>query len=214
MDFLQLMQERYTTKHYDNTKVVPQETLDKILECARLTPTAVNAQPYHFYVATGAAKEQLREAVKDFNLTRYDAASHVIVVSGLTKIQEAHFNKVLDAETACGRIGTEELRQAQDKSRRHFANLHIERNDYTSWCGKQAYIVLASILYAAQSYGVDSTALEGIEESKVDEILKLADKDETCQYMVLLGYRAEKDSNTPDKRPKSRLNKEDLITIL
>lgn len=214
MDFLQLMQERYTTKHYDNTKVVPQDTLDKILECARLTPTAVNSQPYHFYVASGAAKEKLRPAVKDFNLTRYDGASHVVVVSALTKINDVQLGKVLDAESAAGRLGTEELRQAQDKSRRFFDTMHVERGDFNAWCGKQAYIALASILYSAQGYGVDSTALEGIDEAKVDEILDLPAKGENCQYMVLLGYRAANDSNTTDKRPKSRLDTADVITVL
>lgn len=214
MDFLQLMQERYTTKHYDSSKVVPQETLDKILECARLTPTAVNSQPYHFYVASGEAKNKVREAVKDFNLQRYDGASHVIVVSGLTKINDAQLNVVLDAEESAGRLPTAELRAAQDKSRRFFENMHEERGDFTHWCGKQAYIALASILYSAQAYGVDSTALEGIDESKVDEILGLQAKGETCQYMVLLGYRAEKDSNVPSNRPKSRVATKDIITVL
>lgn len=214
MDFLQLMQERYTTKHYDASKVVPQDILDKILECARLTPTAVNSQPYHFYVASGAAKERVRAAVKDFNLTRYDGASHVVVVSALTKLNDAQLTQVLDAESAAGRLPNDDLRQAQDKSRRFFENMHCERGDFTAWCGKQAYIALASILYSAQAYGVDSTALEGIDEAKVDELLGLQAKGETCQYMVLLGYRDPNDSNVTSKRPKSRLAKADVITVL
>lgn len=214
MDFLQLMQERYTAKHYDASKVVPQDILDKILECARLTPTAVNSQPYHFYVASGAAKDRLRPAIKDFNLQRYDGASHVVVVSCLTKINDAQLNQLLDAEERAGRLPTPELRTAQDTSRRFFENLHVGRGDFCAWCGKQAYIALGTIMYSAQAYGVDTTALEGIEESTVDEILGLADKGETCQYMVLLGYRAANDSNIPSNRPKARLDKAEVITVL
>ena len=88
MDFEQLLKQRYTTKHYDNTRKVPDETITKILECVRLTPTSVNAQPYHFYVLTGAAKDSLRPAIMDFNLQRYDGASHAIVIACKTGIDE------------------------------------------------------------------------------------------------------------------------------
>ena len=214
MDFEQLLKQRYTTKHYDNTRKVPDETITKILECVRLTPTSVNAQPYHFYVLTGAAKDSLRPAIMDFNLQRYDGASHAIVIACKTAIDEEHLAKVLAAEERDGRLPTADIKAAQDKSRHYFNNLHVTKGDYTTWTGKQAYSAFATMVYAAENYGVDSTALEGIEFEKVDEIMKLADKQETCALIVVLGYRAADDSNQLIKRPKSRLDLADLVTYL
>ena len=58
MDFEQLLKQRYTTKHYDNTRKVPDETITKILECVRLTPTSVNAQP-RFWSASVSPQPRL-----------------------------------------------------------------------------------------------------------------------------------------------------------
>lgn len=214
MDFYELMQQRYTTKHYDASRKVPDEIVNKIMECVRLTPTSVNSQPYHFYIVTGKSKERLRDAVLDFNLQRYDGASHAIVISSKRSIDEPHLAQVLEAEEKDGRLPNAEIKEAQDKSRHYFSNMHMEHGDFVSWTGKQAYIAFATMVYAAENYGVDSTALEGLDYPKADEILDLASRNETCQIIVLLGYRDPNDSNILSKRPKSRLSCEQLITRL
>lgn len=214
MNFKELMETRYTTKHYDATRKVDDQTLRAILEAVRLTPTSVNSQPYHFYVLTGEAKQKLRDGIKDFNQSRYDAASHAIVISCKTKIDEEHLKAVLEAEIKDGRLPNEDLVAAQDKSRHFFSNLHIENGDFEAWTCKQAYIAFATLVYAAHDVGVDSTALEGIDYDKVNEIMGFKDKGETCALVVSLGYRAQDDSNTLDKRPKSRLSVEQLVSFM
>ena len=49
MNFLSLMQNRYTTKYYDPNKKISKDDIDSLLECLRLTPSSVNCQPWHFY---------------------------------------------------------------------------------------------------------------------------------------------------------------------
>ena len=61
MDFLKLMQERYTTKYYDPQKNIPEEILQKILECLRLTPSSVNMQGWRFYLLDRASKNYCRQ---------------------------------------------------------------------------------------------------------------------------------------------------------
>ena len=214
MDFLKLLEQRYTTKHYDAARVVPEEKLTAILEATRLTPTSVNGQPYHFYVLSGEAKQKFRPAVLDFNIQRYDGASHAVVITSKLNIDEPHLQAVLKAEEAAGRLPTPELVAAQDKSRHYFNQLHVDKGDYAAWTGKQAYIAFATMVYAAADVGVDSTALEGLNYDLGNEILDLVSKNETLQLVVLLGYRDPNDSNTIDKRPKSRLNLDQLVTYL
>lgn len=50
MTFLELVKSRYSVRSYNPDKEVEQEKLDYILECARLAPSAVNLQPWNFYV--------------------------------------------------------------------------------------------------------------------------------------------------------------------
>ena len=52
MDFLQLVQARQSDRSYDKERPVEPEKLERILEAARLAPSACNAQPWKFVVIT------------------------------------------------------------------------------------------------------------------------------------------------------------------
>lgn len=51
MTFKELSEQRYSVRSYTD-EPVSDEQLSYILECARLAPSAVNFQPWHFYVVT------------------------------------------------------------------------------------------------------------------------------------------------------------------
>ena len=68
------------------------------------------------------------------------------------------------------------------------------------------------LLFAAAGMGIDSTALEGIDFPKLNEILGLDEKNLTAIAAVSLGYRSPKDGNA--QRPKSRLTRDELFTSL
>ncbi len=51
-DFLRLVEARQSDRAYDASRPVEQEKLDRILEAARLAPSACNAQPWKFVVVT------------------------------------------------------------------------------------------------------------------------------------------------------------------
>ncbi|MCO6524514.1 MAG: nitroreductase family protein, partial [Candidatus Schmidhempelia sp.] len=106
-----------------------------------------------------------------------------------------------------------DLKQAQDQGRRHFVKLNsetIESQQY--WESKQAYLALGQLLFAAAAIGIDSTAIEGYDAAKMDEILELKSKELKSVIVVTLGYRAENDGNA--HRPKSRLPKQQIFTFL
>ena len=49
MEFLELVKKRHSTRSYRPEKV-EKEKVSYILECARMAPSAVNRQPWLFYV--------------------------------------------------------------------------------------------------------------------------------------------------------------------
>ena len=51
-DFLQLVLSRQSDRAYDKERPVEPEKLERILEAARLAPSACNAQPWKFVVIT------------------------------------------------------------------------------------------------------------------------------------------------------------------
>ena len=51
MKFLELAKDRYSVRAYSD-RPVEKEKLDYVLECARLAPSATNAQPWKLYVVT------------------------------------------------------------------------------------------------------------------------------------------------------------------
>lgn len=53
MDFKTLAEKRYSVRSYSG-EPVSEEQIDYIMECARLAPSAVNLQPWRFYVMTSA----------------------------------------------------------------------------------------------------------------------------------------------------------------
>lgn len=59
MDFLDLVQKRFSVRVYE-TKPVAAEAIDKVLEAARLAPSAANRQPLHLIVLHGGPH---REAI-------------------------------------------------------------------------------------------------------------------------------------------------------
>jgi len=57
MDVFEAIQKRKSVRAYDS-KPVPEAVLEKILESARLAPSARNLQPWHFFVVTDARKRE------------------------------------------------------------------------------------------------------------------------------------------------------------
>ena len=92
---LDIARERYTTKHYSGEKI-PREDLEAILEVLRLSPSSVNSQPWHFFVASSdEARAKITPAFADFNRERVTLASDVIVLreAGSTKRISSAFTK-------------------------------------------------------------------------------------------------------------------------
>ena len=57
-DFLQLAASRQSDRAYDMSRAVEPEKLERILEAARLSPSACNAQPWRFVVITACCKSR------------------------------------------------------------------------------------------------------------------------------------------------------------
>lgn len=76
MNVFDAIQARKSVRAYDS-RPVPKETIDKILESGRLAPSAMNYQPWHFVVVTDPKK---REVLSEGRYAKFLAESPVVIV--------------------------------------------------------------------------------------------------------------------------------------
>ena len=82
MDFLELARRRYSVRSY-KPDPVEQKKLDRVLEAARLAPTAVNIQPFQLVVVHTANREA--ELLRIYNKNWFVQAPIVICGCGLPR---------------------------------------------------------------------------------------------------------------------------------
>ena len=81
--FLQLAASRQSDRSYDVSRTVEPEKLERILEAARLSPSACNAQPWKFVVVTDSQlAREVGKATAGLGMNKFakDAPVHILVV--------------------------------------------------------------------------------------------------------------------------------------
>ncbi len=79
MDFIELAKKRYSSRNYKNIPVEEHKIL-KILEAAKVAPSAANKQPWHFIVVRNP--EKLNQLHEVYHREWFREASVVIVACG------------------------------------------------------------------------------------------------------------------------------------
>ncbi len=90
MNFFEIAQNRQSCRNYDAGKAVEQEKLDKILETARLAPSACNGQPYLITVCKGDAAREVAKATTGMGMNKFAAdAPIMLVISEMPYVKSA-----------------------------------------------------------------------------------------------------------------------------
>lgn len=80
MNFTEIAQTRQSCRNYDPDREVEQEKLDRILESARLAPSACNGQPYHITVCRGDSAKKAAKAVQGMGMNKFASDAPVLLV--------------------------------------------------------------------------------------------------------------------------------------
>ena len=99
MDFLELVKARQSDRAYDKNRPVEPEKLERILEAARLAPSACNAQPWKFVVVTEpelAIKVGKASAGLGMNKFAKDAPVHILIVEESMNVTSLLGSKIKD----------------------------------------------------------------------------------------------------------------------
>jgi nitroreductase len=170
--FLELVQQRQSDRAYLD-KPVEKEKLERILEAARLAPSACNSQPWKFIVVTDPEK-RLQVA----NAT----ASTVLSMNHFTKQAPVQLIVLEDSANFTSSVGG----WAKNK---HFPHIDLG-------------IVAAHISLAATDEGLGSCIIGWCDEKKIQNTLDIP-KNKRVMLVILLGYSAlplrEKKRKTKDE---------------
>ncbi|MFW2076956.1 oxygen-insensitive NAD(P)H nitroreductase [Acinetobacter sp. ULE_I010] len=217
MDLLNVSKSRYTTKAYDATKKISTEQFERLLEVIRLTPSSINIQPWHYFIADHTdAKEKIAKALVGkyaYNAPKVLDSSHTILFCTKADITEDHLANLLNQDDLSGRFKDGNAKQGQKDARTGYVDFYRnEKGDIQRWVENQTFIALGQTLLAAGIEGIDATPIGGFDESIISDELGLAEKGLIPSVLLTLGYRSDSDFNA--KLPKSRLNKEEIFTTL
>ena len=205
MDFLELASRRQSTRKYDTTRLVETEKIERIIEAARLAPSACNAQPWHFVVVNDA--ELMDETLDAIEHPTADEAQpvHLVIVDELelkNKVADAasarllgmnHFTKQAPIHTL---LVEEKVNLSsgiggviKDK---HFAYVDIG-------------IAASHICLAAEAEGLGSCILGWFNESKIKKLLNIPDSKRVI-LDILIGYPAQ------ELRSKKRKSTNEIVS--
>lgn len=205
MDFLELASRRQSTRKYDTTRLVETEKIERIIEAARLAPSACNAQPWHFVVVNDG--ELMDETLDAIEHPTADEAQpvHLVIVNELELK-----NKVADAASA-RLLGMNHFTKQ--------APIHIllveEKVNLSSGIGGVikdkhfAYvdigIAASHICLAAEAEGLGSCILGWFNESKIKKLLNIPDSKRVI-LDILIGYPAQ------ELRSKKRKSTNEIVS--
>ena len=141
MNFTEIAELRQSCRAYDPTREVESEKLNKILESARLSPSACNGQPYFITVCKGEKAKKVAKATGGMGMNKFASDAPVLlVISEMpyvataalgAKVKKNDYRSIdigivaayITAEATCQELGTCILGWFDDAEIRSICNL-------------------------------------------------------------------------------------------
>ncbi|MBE6633267.1 MAG: nitroreductase [Ruminococcaceae bacterium] len=80
MNFTEIAEARQSCRSYDPNREVEREKLERVLQAARLSPSACNGQPYRITVCTGDAAKKVARATQGMGMNKFTSDAPVMLV--------------------------------------------------------------------------------------------------------------------------------------
>lgn len=163
----QAIAQRRATPSFDGAPI-PDADLKKILEAGLQAPSGYNIQPWRFVVVRNEdQRRRLRAA--SFNQSKVEEASAVIVACGDA---DGWRNGDLEEMLRLGCEGGMPENYAE-QARTTIPNYLANHPNLTAWLYKHVMLAFTSMMLMAEVLGYDTAPMEGFEEEKVREVLRL-----------------------------------------
>jgi nitroreductase len=165
---MQAIRERRATPSFDGSPI-PSADLLKILDAGLRAPSGYNIQPWRFVVVQSPEqKKRLRAAA--YNQGKVEEASAVIVACGDADGWRKDLELMLQQGLAGGMPESyaDQARSSVPKFLSGFSSTQMK-----GWLNKMVMIAFTHMLLMAEVMGYDTAPMEGFEQDKVHEVLRL-----------------------------------------
>ena len=164
----QAIAERRATPSFDGAPI-PADDLKKIIDAGLRAPSGYNIQPWRFIVVQ-SPEQRKRLRLASYNQAKVEEASAVIVACG----DADGWRKDLDLMLQQGREGgmpESYAEQAKSSVPNYLSSFSADKMH--GWLNKQVMLAFSFMLLTAETLGYDTAPMEGFEEDKVHEALRL-----------------------------------------
>lgn len=158
MDFLDFVSTRQSVRAFDAGRPVEKDKIERILESARLSPSACNAQPWHLIVVDDP---ELKNKVADATSARALGMNH------FTKQAPVHIVLVEEKVNLTSGLGG-----------------WVKQKDYAQM---DMGVLAAHIVLAAHAEGLGSCILGWFDETKMRDLLQIPDS-KRVWLDIAIGY--------------------------
>jgi nitroreductase len=194
---------RYAVKKFDHHKILSDHQIIILKQAFNLTATSYGLQPIKLVVVKN--KNIQKELVQhSWNQQQISQASHLLVICIDTKLDETDVEKYFER--------VKEIRNTPDEiinSFKEYLTTTISgktTEDLLSWGKNQAYLALGNLLTVCANEKIDSCPMEGFIPEKYDEVLGLKEKNLSSVLVLPVGYRAEDDIMTHQKKVRKNID--------
>ncbi len=162
------IRERRSTPSFDG-EPLPASDLRQILDAGLHAPSGYNMQPWRFVVVQHP-EQRRRLRAASYNQAKVEEASAVIVACG----DRDGWRRDLEEMLRLGREGgMPESYAAQARSSVPAYLSGFSEEQMTAWLNKQVMLAFTSMMLMAEVLGYDTAPMEGFEQAKVCEMLRL-----------------------------------------
>jgi nitroreductase len=163
----QVIRDRRATPSFDGTPI-PDADLKKILDAGLHAPSGYNMQPWRFIVVR-SPEQKKRLRLASFNQAKVEEASVVIVACGDA---DGWRSGDLDEMLRLGKIGGMSESYAE-QAKENIPGYLSNHPNMAMWLNRHVMIAFTHMLLMAEALGYDTAPMEGYEQEKVREVLKL-----------------------------------------
>ncbi|MBO9619478.1 MAG: nitroreductase family protein [Niabella sp.] len=185
MEIIEKLEWRYAAKAMNGEKV-PAEKIDRILEAARLAPSAFGLQPFEIIsVSNPDLLAQLLPVA--YNQNQVKGCSHLLVFAAWDNYTPERIEAFIEHVAKERNVTVESLAAYRQALLNSFDPAKPEINFIHA--AKQAYIGLGVTIVAAATEDVDGSPMEGFDAAGMDTLLGLRERGLRSAVILALGYR-------------------------
>ncbi len=194
---------RYAVKKFDHHKILSDNQINILKQAFNLTATSYGLQPIKLVVVKN--KDIQKELVlHSWNQQQVSQASHLLVICVDTKLDETDVEKYFERVKEIRNTPDEIINSFKEYLKTTISGKTTE--DLLSWGKNQAYLALGNLLTVCANEKIDSCPMEGFIPEKYDEVLGLKEKNLSSVLVLPVGYRAEDDIMTQQKKVRKNID--------